>query len=244
MWTDKVRVLDDVAPADWLAARLKGGSGAEPWIVPTGFAAYARVLHPVEFRNGRSPVTWAHVAEVVGGRIEAHTRWHVLIGSDAPYRRTSELWPDGYPQWGNLDLRSLQGLCDALAAHTSTPRDCFFAMWEGWGQLAGGLARTRLTTGGGTPAEPLLTDAERGAPRLRLPGRDYFLLRGPLAAMGELVHHDGSQTWWTQSPSLFWPADRTWCVATEIDADSTLVGGSTEAIDAVLAASVLEAMRV
>jgi hypothetical protein len=39
---------------------------------------------------------------------------------------------------------------------------------------------------------------------------------------------------WPQSPNIFWPADRTWCVASEIDFDSTLVGGSARLIEAIL----------
>jgi len=47
-----------------------------------------------------------------------------------------------------------------------------------------------------------------------------------------------------QSPNLLWPVDRSWCVATEIDFDSTLVGGSAELIAAVLANPDLEAFPV
>jgi hypothetical protein len=49
--------------------------------------------------------------------------------------------------------------------------------------------------------------------------------------------------WW-QSPNLFWPADRSWCVASEIDFDSTLVGGSRDLVDAVLAHPGLEVWPV
>jgi len=76
---------------------------------------------------------------------------------------------------------------------------------------------------------------------LHLPHRDYLVLRGPLSAMTQLVQCEGPDTWWTQSPSLFWPADRSWCVATEIDFDSTLVGGSDAAIAGVLNHPLLEA---
>jgi len=47
-----------------------------------------------------------------------------------------------------------------------------------------------------------------------------------------------------QSPNLFWPADRTWCVAREIDFDSTLVGGTAELVDTILAAPALDAWEV
>jgi hypothetical protein len=47
-----------------------------------------------------------------------------------------------------------------------------------------------------------------------------------------------------QSPSLLWPADRSWCVGTEIDFESTLVGGSSDLIGAVLTAAGLDAWPV
>jgi len=43
-----------------------------------------------------------------------------------------------------------------------------------------------------------------------------------------------------QSPNLFWPSDRAWCVATEIDLDSTYVGGSRALVEAILADGRLE----
>ena len=39
MWTDRIEVLDDVAPADWLAPRLGGSFGAVARTVPRGFGA-------------------------------------------------------------------------------------------------------------------------------------------------------------------------------------------------------------
>ena len=45
-------------------------------------------------------------------------------------------------------------------------------------------------------------------------------------------------------PQLVWPADHAWCVASEIDWDSTVVGGSRAAIDAVLATDSLETFEV
>lgn len=49
---------------------------------------------------------------------------------------------------------------------------------------------------------------------------------------------------WEQSPSMWWPADRTWFVATEVDGFSSYVGGSRAAIDGVLASSELETIQV
>jgi hypothetical protein len=45
-----------------------------------------------------------------------------------------------------------------------------------------------------------------------------------------------------QSPNIWWPDDQARCVATEIDFAWTYVGGSTAAIEAVLADPRLEAL--
>jgi len=74
-------------------------------------------------------------------------------------------------------------------------------------------------------------------PRVRLPERSYLLLEGPLDAAGEL-----GMSIFPQSPNLFWPDDHAWCVATEIDLDSTYLGGSSALVRDVLADERLEAL--
>jgi hypothetical protein len=65
------------------------------------------------------------------------------------------------------------------------------------------------------------------------------LFRGPLE-----IALKGPWTRWHQTPNLWWPHDRAWFVATEIDFDSTLVGGSHALIDALLANDALEALEI
>ncbi|MFL6181783.1 MAG: hypothetical protein ACJ73J_05690, partial [Actinomycetes bacterium] len=48
----------------------------------------------------------------------------------------------------------------------------------------------------------------------------------------------------SQSPSQWWPQDRMWCVASEIDFDSTLVGGPADLITEITHHPKLEAYRV
>lgn len=55
--------------------------------------------------------------------------------------------------------------------------------------------------------------------------RDLFLLRGSIFD-APFVSPRGSTIWW--------PSDRSWFVATEVDVDSTIVAGSSEAIAALL----------
>lgn len=62
--------------------------------------------------------------------------------------------------------------------------------------------------------------------------------------MSQLGHPGNVEGFSRKSPNLFWPADHAWCVASEIDFDSTLVGGSNNLIEAVLKTSELDAWPV
>ncbi len=76
---------------------------------------------------------------------------------------------------------------------------------------------------------PALGHEVLAAPRVQLPWRDYLLFRGSLgelARWGHLPLPSHYPDWFDpQSPSLLWPQETTWCVATEVDHDSTFVGG-------------------
>ena len=70
--------------------------------------------------------------------------------------------------------------------------------------------------------------------------RDYLLYEASLDAsfMQAIQKLEG------HSPNLWWPADRAWCVGTDIDAQSTFVGGSRALIDALLHSEALETFEV
>lgn len=259
MWTDEAELLSDVSAGNWLRECLTGFGGDRAGnVIPAAFDAYARVLHPVTAYGedgSATPHTWASVAERTGRTLHPGAQWHRLIGASDPHETTTAEWPGGDgPDQGNLALEPLLALRDCLLPFTSTPGEAYFGVWEGWGQLSGGTSFVLLSDSEGDPPRaltPPLTRAERAREKLELPGRAYHLLRGPLTALAavatlEQFHDPSSSHSWTthQSPSLWWPADRAWCVATEIDFDSTLVGGSAAAIDAILAAPGLEALRI
>ena len=126
---------------------------------------------------------------------------------------------------GALDSRSIperecRTLVEVLKIFTSTPSNCFFFLWEGYGNID-----TRLY---------------KGSSRVRAPGRDYLLFRGPIDAITAFLAGDGP--FWGDSPNIWWPEDRAWCVATDIDLYDTYVGGSEDCIEAVLSHPDLEAL--
>jgi hypothetical protein len=132
------------------------------------------------------------------------------------------------PQPGVFDQPPVDGslpsdlgaqLSAALAAHTTTPDRCWFAVWHGFG---------------GTRADV------RSAPTFEVPAREYHLLQGPADCIIESV------TDWPreQSPNIWWPDDHAWCVATEIDLNTTYVGCDDACRDAILALPGVEALVI
>lgn len=248
----ELRVSEDVAAGAWIASRLEGRFGAVTRAVPSGFAAYARICHPATDHVGR-PATWSEVARHTGRQAHPLMQWHALVGSADALNMTGSLWPGGDPQRGNLVPEALAHLCHALADHTATPERCFFGLWEGRGWIGGGSIRPAVARPSGANAAPVSADApiapafsaeELRRPRLRLPSRDYLLLAGPLEAALQIGCWPAPECFAPQSPNLFWPADRAWCAASEIDFDSTLVGGTPELVDAILDAPELDAWAV
>lgn len=99
----------------------------------------------------------------------------------------------------------------------------FQAVWVGWGGFDPGTGGIPTGTGG-----PL--SAARGF-------REYWVFRGTIAEPARPPwFRDGSDGDGldvnTQTPNLARPADRSWCLATGVDFDSTLVGGTAELVAA------------
>lgn len=126
------------------------------------------------------------------------------------------------PSLGELDPGEFRVLAELFALHTSDIECCYFGLCDIWAWVSSVAA------------------IGRQAPLLELPlGRNYVVLRGPLLAVDEIT--DGGTP---HSPSLCWPTDHSWLVASEVDFDSTLVGGSHELIHAIVDSPRLEAWRV
>lgn len=115
---------------------------------------------------------------------------------------------------------------DRLAEHTRTPDLCWLAIWEGW--------------------DPLPDLDELDVPRLRMPGRNMVLLFGPITALVRTsfldlwYSHSTNPANWYRSPSLWWTADRSWCVATDVDLKSTYLGGSRDCVSVLTSNNRLE----
>ena len=218
-----LQLADDVSSADWIVASVRNFMYDVGSLLPVTFAAYARVFHPAGRASAggdRVDVSWTDVAAANGRVAHPVMEWVALTGD---WRFLTEggqpgVWDDP-PSIGVLPVRQAAGLADVLGRFTTTPSECWFAVWDGYGDAP----------------------YRRGeAPLISMPQRPMVLLRGPLRAASTAFRSRG----WPESASLWWPEDRSWCVATDIDLMSTYVGGSVECIGALLADDRLEAFAV
>jgi len=160
----------DATAGEWLREGID-----EPWrgtmhdIVPRGFAAYARVFHPVTrerpvgrpwpagrdrgewdaIMSGQVDVErarWADAATAFGTTMHAGAQWHRLVRGDRDARGTEPIDAEGRrysePREGCLDPESVAVLAALAAEHTTTPDDAYVAVWEGWGGLVGFFGET------------------------------------------------------------------------------------------------------
>ncbi len=211
-WAPGMSLLSDVSPAAWAAAAL---------IATTSAATVAAMVPPVFSAYARVlPPTYDREDE---GR---RHRWSEIaacrgVALTAETRfddlvAGSDRW--GRPSDGGLDARETEILARVLSSFTHTPDQAYFCLWEGFG-----LPETRAW--------------EDRPVRVRTTHRAYHLLTGPVSAAPVLP----APVEW-RCASLWWPYDRAWLVATEIDGYATYLGASHAAIDAVLADPTLDAV--
>lgn len=198
LFGDHVRPADTTAPADWIAGSCRGAWGTVGALVPNQYASVLRVRAP---------------APIPGNWWSAYRELFAIVASIG-------------------------------ARHTSRPDPAWFAVWEGHGfDRATTHVAWREPPGDEETRQALEEERRRlrdedarrhaairaglaGVPAFDLPNRRYYLLEGPVAAATGLQHPDSSDEW--RNPDLFWPDDRRWFVATDVDFWSLYVGGGED----------------
>lgn len=210
----------DTAPASWVADGLRGFAESVLSLVPAGFEAYGRIFHPAWRGEPDRRVLWRDVAQANGRVAHRAMQWPAITGSLRYIHGAHQpgIW-DHEPEEGSLPEELAPVLACVLARHTAAPARCWFAVWEGYGCFAFG---------------------PEDAPAFDIPYRRLLLFTGPITAvLGSLCV---PPSW--QSPSLWWPEDRAWCVETEVDMMSTYIGGTRQCIEELVAHDDLEATIV
>lgn len=209
-----LEVTDGASAGAWIRRALGGEISRVADQVPQIYEAYARIFHPIGDFDGE-PRRWAEVAMVMGKTAHREMQWEALVAGSG--------WYGDEPLTGAMDFFDLDALCEILSARTADPSDCYFGLRVSQGWL------------NSFPAAQYLRRLLRLAHL-----RDHIVLAGPLAAVGQITRDEKRR----EAPNLIWPADHSWFVASEVDFDSTLVGGSAELIDAIVQSPALEAWQV
>jgi hypothetical protein len=248
MLGNDLTAIDGTEAGAWIASSLGGKPGAVSEHVPPVFDAYARVFHRAGDSEGKN-VTWGEVAKRLGRTAHPEMQWHQLVGSSDPDNFARSKWTGSDPRIGEMEIEELDRLCRVLPGHIADSESCFFGLCviNGW-------------------VEDALSSDERSKPQLKLPlGRDHVVFSGPLSAVDQIGAADANRLGllefgadstkakpepsptgrlWRKAPHLIWPTDRSWLVVSEVDFDSTLVGGTTQLVEALVADPSLEVYEV
>lgn len=213
---------EEADAGSWIAGQLHVFGTDVGSLIPDRFQSYLRILHPVSSvtPDGRFTTRWSELFGDAGLTVGPATRFDELLGLRA----------DVSPVAGSLDLEHVSRLAGILARYTATPDGCWFGLWDGYGWMMGRPAIAPIGGEGGDGASTEHVDRihtpELPTHRLHLPSRSFALYRGPIASAAAFCRFGGRQ-----SPNLWWPEDRSWYVASEIDLNSTYVGGTASLIE-------------
>ena len=241
----------------WWTARLLSSYDLVGALLPEGYEAYGRLLHPGKLRATGTPIRWQVVATNNGRVVHAQMRF-----SSISRRPGSEDNGEVQAPSPSLPIHEAGVLVEILRAETSTPEMCWFCR---------------------SPYDPGEVDDQGVIERVTTPsgGRGYLLHQGsidlalappPLVTRAEYayvasrtdlnaVESAQEVAAWRASrslppdharvrvegryyaPTFWWPEDRAWFVATEPDLASTYIGGRERAIARLASDSRLEVLE-
>lgn len=181
---------------DYVSFELCEDASAGQWLIDQNLPWYRLA--------GRGPVGF-----------EKYLRVLFIPDPDFPGQRTSDV---DFEQKIS-ELAQVGVALDLLSHYTTTPDECYFALWDGWSSID--IA---------------------SQPRFEVPNRDYFLFRGSLADYANWSSDDPILWPYGDSPdpAFIWPADRAWCITNDVDPHFATVAGSAEAVDRVLAETAID----
>lgn len=119
-------------------------------MIPSGFAAYARILHPAYRNTDGARVRWAEAASANGRVGHAEMQWEAVATSGARTEEGTVGPPSaGEPQAGRLPPEETRVPVELLRDFVAEPEEATFAVWEGWATPAplvtGARRRNRCT---------------------------------------------------------------------------------------------------
>lgn len=211
---------------EWVTKKLDWSVTVRAWM-PEGYESYVRILHPA-YRNVREEgmslaqvaIPWSTICEWSGKPL--HSQSHIEDISLNPYGLNwRENGEGGYaPLQGELDEATLASLLVHLAAATGDLNEIWMLTWTGFG---------------GPP--DIVGLPVRATWFLAITGREYVLRKGSITSSPDNLE----DLRFANSPTFWWPDDRSWFASSDIDASSTYIGGSKGLIEKILIDPALEA---
>jgi hypothetical protein len=150
--------------------------------------------------------------------------------------------PGGFDAYARIDHEREgtlpESAAKALVSILAAQGEIWIGLWDGYGFLYPDRGTRWLSASRAeAPSEPVVLPwrtppyPDRGRRRFKLPHRDFLLYRGRAEQIPG----------WMGGPNLWWPDDRSWCVASEIDLPWTYAGGASDLIAKILADKALQA---
>jgi len=241
----------DTSHTDWIVDALPPAPPGVRLRIPGGYESILRIHHPLH-----EGARWADVAPALlapgGDNVEVPWPPHERIDAEE----------------GSLAMSIVDRLIPLLAAATTTPTRCHYGLWQGFGEFNSGSATMVYTSADSTwgrwrqrRTQAVLqrrADATRQvaqefiarcAVRRWWGVRDFALFDGTIDDVRSIgsaslfAYLDGRREIDRRSPQWWWPDDRAWFAATEIDDPWTYLAGTDDLISAVETLD-LESVRV
>jgi hypothetical protein len=227
--------------------------------VPQVFEGYLRVLHSASDGVGER-VRWADVARQRRRLIHPQVQWHCLVGA-GDLTEASSFGNGEPPALGELSARELDALMAVLGSSSGSDSTCFF----GLSTIHGGMSQ--LSLGNALLTFPFRQfvifecafqcvglyphfdpgGMQEGCYPELLRSRRIDTRVGSDGSSGEVRAARDDRALFGgvgQAPNLIWPSDHSWYVLSDIDFDSTLVGGSRRLLGEIAESEELECVSV
>lgn len=218
----------DHSVADWISSNTFGRTSSLSYHVPQTFEAYCRILHRPESTHCAKTVRWLEIAAETGAEMHPAVQWHRIIGGDQVVDIYSE-WHGYEPRMGQLDIESFVSLIEKFVEVNKPSDRIFIAFWKG---------HFDMQLGGSSG----LTLEESKSRRFQIAGREYLVFEGKLETLHNQINRCADSV--GRLPGVLWPEDCSWYAISEVDFDSTLVGGDMELVERIVNDSYMEAMVV
>lgn len=209
------RPAASAAAADWAARAVsRHAFGTVGSILPADDFAETLRVLHPFPSTDGSELSWKAVASSVGVAFSPD------IDSDSLVEAMRVASPSGAepasPMTGRISSEIACHILNTVATSSLADRPCFAAIWDGWGELQGETV---------------------DAPIVRWPSRSWYLFESS-------VEDTRNAQELPVPPSLWWPSDRSWFVATEVDHRCSYVSCSKEAATRLIANTSLESFHV